>query len=297
MDRKLRIAVAQSTVPTDPGDRAALRAAGEEIRGLMRRAADAGARLLQLPEGALVYPDKRVMSSAGPGTVAASDWGRAAWEVLREEAEAIAGLAGQLGLWTVLGSIHPLTAPLRPHNSLYVISDTGRLVGRYDKRLLSNTEASFMYSPGSDPLVFTVDGIRFGTALCIEASFPELFEQYEQLDADVVLLSLMVDDAPRALLAQAYAVLHCYWVGYAIPAQYSATAPSGLVAPGGRWIARCPGDGRPALAVADIDPDSTDPDIDVAVRLARPWRRSARAARPVDQAVLADPRSRTRTTF
>ena len=163
MDRKLRIAVAQTTVPTDPGDRVALRAAGEEIRGLMRQAA-AGARLLQLP-------------------------------------------------------------------------------------------------------------------------------------VDAVLLSLMADDAPRALLARAYAILHCYWVGYAIPAQYSATAPSGLVAPGGRWTARCPGDGRPALAVADIDPDSTDPDIDVAVRLARPWRRTARARLPADPAVLADPRSRTRTTF
>jgi len=101
-------------------------------------------------KAALVYPDKRVMSSAGPATVAAAGWGRAAWEVLREEAEAVAELAGQLGLWTVLGSIHPLTAPLRPHNSLYVISDTGQLVGRYDKPRLSNTESRFLYSSGSD---------------------------------------------------------------------------------------------------------------------------------------------------
>jgi predicted amidohydrolase len=40
----------------------------------------------------------------------------------------------------VLGSAHPLTPPHRPHNSLYVISDKGQLVDRYDKRFCSNTE-------------------------------------------------------------------------------------------------------------------------------------------------------------
>lgn len=43
-------------------------------------------------------------------------------------------------------------------------------------------------------------------------------------------LSVMVDDAPRARIAQAYGTLHCYWAGYAVPAQFSATAPSGIVA-------------------------------------------------------------------
>jgi len=107
----------------------------------------------------------------------------------------------------------------------------------------------------------------------------------------------MVDDAPRALLDQAYALLYCYWVGYAVPAQHGATALTGVVAPGGRWIARCPSDRVQALAIADIDLDSTDPDIDTAVRLARPWRRAARAAAQVDQAVRADLRSRSRTAF
>ncbi len=68
----------------------------------------------------------------------------------------IAALAGQLGLWTVFGSIHPLTPPHRPHNSLYIVSDRGRLVARYDKRFLSDTELSYLYSPGQQPLVFEV---------------------------------------------------------------------------------------------------------------------------------------------
>jgi predicted amidohydrolase len=291
------MAVAQSTVPEDPTDRKALRAAGQEIRALMAEATAAGARLLQFPEGAITYPSKHVMAAGPDGELVPADWNRAAWDVLREEAESIAALAGELGLWTVFGSIHPLTPPNRPHNSLYIVSDRGRLIARYDKRFLSNTEVSFLYSPGRHPLVFEVDGIRFGCALCIEANFPEVFAEYERLDVDCVLLSVMVDDAPRARVAQAYATLYTYWLGCSVPAQFSATAPSGIVAPGGRWLARCPSDGRPALAIADIDLGSQDADIDIAVRCARPWRRTARSGLYDERIPAGDPRSDTRTAF
>ncbi|MFJ1752947.1 carbon-nitrogen hydrolase family protein [Kitasatospora sp. NPDC088134] len=291
------MAVAQSTVPEDPTDRGALRAAGQEIRDLMAQAAGAGARLVQFPEGAITYPGKHVMAAGPDGRLIPADWSRAAWDVLREEAESIAALAGRLGLWTVFGSIHPLTPPNRPHNSLYVVTDRGRLVARYDKRFLSHTEVSFLYSPGQEPLVVEVDGIRFGFALCIEANFPEVFAEYERLDVDCVLLSVMVDDAPRARVAQAYGTLYNYWLGYSVPAQFSGTAPAGIVAPGGRWLARCPADGRPALAVADLDLDSEDEDIGAATRYVRPWRRSARAGLYAERLPIGDPRSGSRTTF
>ncbi|MFF8990779.1 carbon-nitrogen hydrolase family protein [Streptomyces sp. NPDC014983] len=195
--RTLRLAVAQSRVTEDPTDSRNLRASGDQIRQLMRDASAAGARLVQFPEGAITYPSKHVMSSGPQGRLAAADWSRVNWDVIRAEAESVADLAGELGLWVAFGSVHPLTPPHRPHNSLYVVSDKGALVARYDKRYLSNTEVSYMYTPGTAPLVFEIDGIRFGTALCIEANFPELFAEYEQLGVDCVLLSVMVDDAPR----------------------------------------------------------------------------------------------------
>lgn len=297
MARTLRLAVAQSTVPEDPTDRGALRAAGQEIRALMAEAAGAGAQLVQFPEGAITYPSKHVMAAGPDGKLVPADWSRAAWDVLREEAEAIAWLAGELRLWTVFGSLHPLTPPNRPHNSLFVVSDHGQLVARYDKRFLSHTEVSYLYSPGRQPLVVEVDGIRFGFALCIEANFPEVFAEYERLDVDCVLLSVMVDDAPRARVAQAYGTLYNYWLGYSVPSQFSATVPSGVVAPGGRWLARCPAHGHPALAIADIDLDSQDEDIDVAVRCARPWRRTARAGLYEERTPVGDPRSDARTAF
>jgi predicted amidohydrolase len=292
----LRLAVAQTTVPDDPADAGALRDSGAQIRALMRDAHRSGATLAQFPEGAVVYPGKRVVSSAGPAVLAEADWTRADWDVMRTEAEAIAGLAGQLGLWTVFGSLHPLTPPRRPHNSLYVIASDGAVVTRYDKRFLSHTEVSWMYTPGTEPVVFEAAGLRFGCALCIEVHFPELFADYERLDADCVLVSVMVDDPVRPVIAQAYAALHNYWVGYSTPAQYSRSAPAGIVAPGGRWIARCPANGQPAITVADLD-SSLDPDIDGAIRFARPWLRVARDGLYDAHHAPDDPRSRNRTTF
>ena len=296
MPGTLRLAVAQTTVPDDPADAGALRESGAQIRALMRDAHRSGATLAQFPEGAVVYPGKRVVSSAGPAVLAEADWTRADWDVMRTEAEAIAGLAGQLGLWTVFGSLHPLTPPRRPHNSLYVIAPDGAVVTRYDKRFLSNTEVSWMYTPGTEPVVFEAGGLRFGCALCIEVHFPELFADYERLDADCVLVSVMVDDPVRPVIAQAYAALHNYWVGYSAPAQYSRSAPAGIVAPGGRWIARCPANGQPAITVADLD-SSLDPDIDGAIRFARPWLRVARDGLYDAHHAPDDPRSRNRTTF
>ena len=81
----LRLSVAQLTVRPDPGDTAALRESGEQIRHLMRDAHAAGARLLHLPEGALTCPNKKIMSSTGPDKVGPADWDRADWTTLAEE--------------------------------------------------------------------------------------------------------------------------------------------------------------------------------------------------------------------
>jgi predicted amidohydrolase len=293
----VRLAVAQTTVPEDPTDPGTLRESGAQIRQFMRDAAACGARLAQFPEGAITYPGKHVMSSAGPGILAEADWSRIDWDIMREEAQRVAALSGQLGIWTVLGSLHPLTPPSRPHNSLYVITPDGRLLTRYDKRYLSNTEISWMYTPGTEPVTFQADGLTFGCAICIEVNFPEIFAAYEQMNVDCMLLSVTVEDAIRPAIAQAYAALHCYWVGYSCAAQHSRTVQAGIVAPGGRWLARCPGNGQPALAIADLDPTTDDEDITVALRHARPWRRTARAGIYDARRARHDPRSSNRTSF
>ncbi|HLM90092.1 MAG TPA: hypothetical protein VK284_13915 [Streptosporangiaceae bacterium] len=100
---------------------------------------------------------------------------RFGWEAQQAELRSIAEYAASLKLRTVVGAVHRLTAPHRPHNNLYVIDNHGRVVTRYDERMLSNAKVSYMYTAGSSPITFDVDGVRFGCALSMESVYPELF--------------------------------------------------------------------------------------------------------------------------
>lgn len=283
----LRLAVAQIDAPADPRDAAAMHRAGRDARSLMIAAAAQGARLIHFGEGALCSPSKRILSS-DPARLAAADWTRFDWAAQRAELESIAQQAAQLRLWTVLGAVHPLSDPHRPHNSLYVIDDRGRIATRYDERMLSNTKVSFMYTPGSSPIVFDVEGVRFGCVLGMETHYPELFAEYERADVHCVLSSTMDNGAVFALQAQAHASTNSYWVSYATTSADAASAPSGIADPTGAWSAWCPADDVAAVALADIDRDHEG--------RARPWRRSARAGRYADAMVAGDPRA-DRTAF
>jgi len=289
----LLLAVAQTTLCNDPRNIAALRMMGAEIRGMMRQAREAGARLIHFPEGATCAPNKRIMSSTGLRNIGPSDWSRVEWAVLRTELDGIRREAADLGLWTVFGSVHPLTPPHRPHNSLHVVSDRGALVTRYDERMLSATKIAFMYAPGRLPITFEVDGLRFGCALGMEAHYPEIFGAYEALGVDCVLFSTTGEPSPNALAFAAEVLGHAsansFWVSYAAHAPQSETIPSGIAAPDGRWAAQCTTDGQPSFAIARISVDPAHP--------ARPWRRSARGGIYDVHQIHDDPKSERRDSF
>ncbi len=50
-----------------------------------------------------------------------------------------------------------------------------------------------MYQAGTRPLIFEVDGVRFGCVLGMEPQSAELFGAYERDDVDCVLLSTAGD--------------------------------------------------------------------------------------------------------
>ncbi|MFJ9580707.1 carbon-nitrogen hydrolase family protein [Streptomyces sp. NPDC101191] len=274
--KSVRLAVAQTPVREDPRDVGALRESGRQVRTLMREASARGARIVHFPEGSICFPNKLVMSVDGPAAVGPADWDRCQWPALQAELAEIGGLARELRLWTVIASAHRLTRPNRPHNSLYVLSDRGDVVTRYDERMLSNTKVSYMYSPGTSPVTFNVDGVRFGCLLGIEIHYPELFAEYEKLDVDCVLFSTTgVSPGNAAVQAQGHAAANSYWVSFSVPTQHSVTAPSGIIAPNGDWLDRCPADGSPSVAVGDLN-DGSEAAAE-SVTYARPWRRRARS--------------------
>ncbi len=241
-----------------------VRSNGQQIRELMVRAKDEGARVVHFPEGALSGYVKSEISA----------WEEVDWQCVRTEIGLICGLAKALGIFVVLGCNHRLNSPHLPHNSLYVISDSGEIVDRYDKRYCSHAEINNWYSPGLLPVIFTVDGYRFGLALCIELCFPELFMEYCNLGADCVLLSAYARDPMYQILAQARATDNNLWISVSTPAQCAAGLASAICGPDGSVTARASTDGAPSLIQTIIDKD--DARYEIALNRARPWRALAR---------------------
>ena len=222
----------------------------------MQQAADAGARLVHFTEGAICFPSKRVMSELGPDEVGPSDWSRADWPVLQDELDRIAALSRELGIWTVIPSVHQLPVPRRPHNSMYVVSDQGKVVTRYDERTLSTTKITWMYTPGKEPVTFEVDGFRFGLALGLDVLFPELFTEYDRLDVDGVLVSYSTAGVSGhdhiEVQARGTAVNNTYWISLAAPANPDGGLESGVIDPRGKLVAAGPADKTPGIAVTDL---------------------------------------------
>jgi predicted amidohydrolase len=279
MSTPLNIATAQSLVTSD------VRGNGKHVRELMSSAREAGCRLVHFPEGALSgYVKSQIR-----------DWRAVDWKALREELDAVADHCARLGLWTVIGCNHRLTPPNRPHNSLYVISDKGAPVARYDKRLCSNTELSDWYAPGVDTTVIDVDGVRFGMALCIEVQFPEVFMENARLGVDCMLLSAYSNDPLYGTLAKAHAAMNNFWLSLSIPAMEGNRLSAGLIGPDGHFLARSGASGAPALVYGEIN--KGDPRFDIAINKSRPWRAAARTGEIYARRRIRDVQSSDRTSF
>lgn len=187
---RLTVATSQFAVSRSVEDNAAA------IRRHMRRAAKQGARVVHFCEGSLSgYAGADFRSFRG-----------FRWEALRECSEAIAELASELGIWVVMGSAHRLAPGRKPHNSVYVVDDTGRLVDRYDKMFCAGdktgkTAELAHFTPGEHFCVFEIDGVRCGTLVCHEYRYPELYREYKKRGVDLVFHSFHAANVGRSQLA------------------------------------------------------------------------------------------------
>jgi len=115
------------------------------------------------------------------------------WDTLSHCVREIMSLAAKLRLWVVLGSNHRLSGKHKPHNSLYVIDDRGRLVTRYDKMFCTgdNERSGDLryYSPGQAFVTFEVRGVTCGLLICHDFRYPELFREYKRRSVQLMLAS------------------------------------------------------------------------------------------------------------
>jgi predicted amidohydrolase len=168
----------------------------------MRTAKERGAALAHFPEACLSgYAGTDLPGHDG------FDWG-----LLRSVTRRVMRLAGELGLWTVVGSAHPLTGDHKPHNSLYVIDSSGALADRYDKRFCAGdaTETTgdlAHYTPGDHTSVFTVGGVRCGLLICHDYRYPELYRELGRHGVQLVLHSFHAGNFPPSRAAAVRAEL------------------------------------------------------------------------------------------
>ncbi len=97
-------------------------------------------------------------------------------------------LAKKLSIWVILGSNNFEKEP--PYNTLFVINDKGEVIEKYHKRMLygDNLDLKY-YSPGKNPVTFTIKGIRCGLLICHEWRYPELYRQYHKLGVELLFQS------------------------------------------------------------------------------------------------------------
>ena len=164
---RLQVATCQFPVTAD------VRRNHDYIVRQMRSAAGRGAKVAHFSECALSgYAGAEYASFRGFG-----------WELLRECTSEIMSVAQELKIWVVLGSCHQLSGKHKPHNSLYIIDNRGKLVDRYDKRFCTGDRTARggdlkHYSPGNHFSVFEIGGIKCGALICHDMRYGELYREY-----------------------------------------------------------------------------------------------------------------------
>jgi predicted amidohydrolase len=172
-----RVAAIQMTSSADVGRNLATAAA------LLRQCRERGATLAALPENfafmGLAEADKlAIAEDEGSGPIQ----------------DTLAGLARELGLWIVGGTV-PLrvAGEARTAAACLVFDAGGRRVARYDKIHLFDValpgrderyQESASVRPGQAPVCVDTPVGRLGLAVCYDLRFPELFRRLLELGAE-----------------------------------------------------------------------------------------------------------------
>lgn len=97
-----------------------------------------------------------------------------------------------LGLWAIIGGHHYGPGNTKPYNCLWVLDANGAIHTRYDKRFCTGVpgkEEHAHFRPGTQPVTFTLKGVRCGLLICHEWRYPELYREQKQLGVEVIFHS------------------------------------------------------------------------------------------------------------
>jgi len=155
-----------------------------EATSLAEAAVESGAELLFLPEycGGLRTDAGRIAPPVAP-------------EAEHPVLAGLSDLAARLGVWINVGSIAVAGPGEKFLNRGYMIDNTGKVRGRYDKIhlfdvTLSKSEVyreSDSVAPGEEAVIHDTPKARIGHTICYDLRFPELFRCLAQAGAEIII--------------------------------------------------------------------------------------------------------------
>jgi predicted amidohydrolase len=123
----------------------------------------------------IVHFSEAALTGYPPGDIPSFD--NYDWEALQAETYEIMSLAKAHNIWVVLGSAHYIDEKEKPLNCLYIISGEGKIVGRYDKSMLTRGDANH-YTAGNHIEVMDLKGYKLGFLICYDSCYPEMYNIY-----------------------------------------------------------------------------------------------------------------------
>lgn len=228
-----------------------------EAETYIRRAADAGANLIVLPES-MNYIGRDMAGEAEelPDGITFTK---------------IAQLARELKVWILAGSIYEKNPenPDRPFNTAFLVDPRGVLVTRYSKLhpfdvVLPNgvtSRESDRVAPGNSIVTVNTDWLRAGIAICYDVRFPEMFRLMALEGAKMFLVpaNFTVNtgkDHWETLLRARAIENECYVIAanqMGKKPRFTAYGNSMIIDPWGTVIARS--SDKPGFILAEIDPE------------------------------------------
>jgi predicted amidohydrolase len=165
------------------------------------------------------------------------------WQHLKDKTREIIDLAGDLKVWVVLGSSHPLSEPHKPYNCLYLISPEGELIDRYDKRFCTQVDLN-NYTPGDHFVHFEVNGVRCSLLICFDLRFPELYRSLYKDGVKCIFQSFYnarqqgpsIHSEIMRQTMQANAANNGFWVSMTNSCGWFCPYPSSFIQPDGRIV-------------------------------------------------------------
>ena len=225
------------------------------------------------------------------------------WDELTAATEEIQAAARETKTWVLLGSTHRLTGKHKPHNSVYVIDDKGKIVDRYDKRFctgLGGRKPTFdlsFYSPGDRFTTLRIKGITCGVLICYDYRFPELYREYKKQGVQIMFQSfhnarktVVEDEEYNIWKTIVPATMSCraaenhFWVSANNSITRPSRWPSFAVRPDGAIVGRLKSH-QAGVLITDMTLDPTFFDAP------GPWRDRAMAGELNSGTPVNDPRS------